>query len=523
MKIKYKHYVLGIASLFGIFCLGNSASAYTTEGGYDDVAGGYSYSYTATCDELDYLIENGVPDPHWGYIHITLSNDCQKDLVIPSGKKVYLWGKGEAAISSYRDENDDLISVYGGTLTNASGDTITVEEGATLAIYGEVINTSSGKAAINNSGRLFMMGTKLTGDEDGYVLKNSGITTATTGTSFNDSGFTNSGTFYVTGGKYPYHDINQFIVSGCSPNSDATYPDDDVSCGNNRGNAYFRLPEALPDGASVKVTSAFPEIANALGMEIVSFDHSVIEVTGNAIDGFTLTPKKSGDVWIGTQDYTKGAGQKYSVVYEVENANKSTKDYLANNLNDEETSKIIEAVRSDDELYMDLDISKLEQDEVSAEYKNLVNDKLMKGELLNYYDIYYLLKGRNAGEIARIDDLGDGVDDVVDVAVDMPEGLPEVQAGKSRNFFVVRLHEDGTKTKVDKLDVSKKGDKLHFKSGKFSTYALGYEDVDNISAPNSGVITHFEDGSAQSSILGSILCLATATGTLYYISKKQRA
>jgi hypothetical protein len=115
------------------------------------------------------------------------------------------------------------------------------------------------------------------------------------------------------------------------------------------------------------------------------------------------------------------------------------------------------------------------------------------------------------------------VDDVVDVAVDMPEGLPEVQAGKSRNFFVVRLHEDGTKTKVDKLDVSKKGDKLHFKSGKFSTYALGYEDVDNISAPNSGVITHFEDGSAQNSILGSILCLATATGTLYYISKKQRA
>lgn len=512
MKIKYKHYIIGVASLLGIFCLGNSASAYTTEGGYDDIAGGDYLRYTATCDELDELIENGVPDPHWGYINITLSNDCQKDLVIPSGKKVHL--------------NTNMGSDPWRTLTNVSGDTITVEDNAVLVFSGEATNTTPGKSVIQNAGRLFLSSAHLSGTGDGYVLRNSGVTTAITNTSFNNSGLINSGTLYIAGGQYPYHDVSKYIVSGCSLGPDEAYPDDTVNCGNYRSNirdAYFKLPEALPDGASIKLESAFPEIANALNMEVISFDSSIVEVTGNAVTGFTLTPKKSGDVWIGGQDFTKGAGQQYSVVYKVENANASTKDYLANNLSDEETHKVVEAVRSDDELYMDLDINQLKQDEVATEYQDLANKEAKKGALLNYYDIYYLLKGRNAGEIARVDDLGDGVDDVVDVAVDMPEGLPEVQAGKSRNFFVVRLHEDGTKTKVDKLDVSKKGDKLHFKSGKFSTYALGYEDVDNISAPNSGVITHFEDGSAQNSILGSILCLATATGALYYISKKQRA
>lgn len=524
MKIKYKHYIIGVASLLGIFCLGNSASAYTTEGGYDDIAGGDYLRYTATCDELDYLIENGVPDPHWGYINITLSNDCQKDLVIPSGKKVSLFGKGAAEIGGYRDEETgDWISIYGGTLSNNNGDTITVEKGATLVLYGEVSNTSSNSAVINNSGRLFLSGAKLSGTANGYVLKNSGTVTAYTETSFNNSGLINTGTIYVAGGRYLYHDINKYIVAGCSLGPDTAYPDDTVNCGDYRSNikdAYFRLPEALPDGATVTVKSAFPEIANALAMEIISFDPSIVVVTGNATDGFTLTPKKSGTLWIGGQDFTHGAGQQYSVIYDVKNANTSTKDYLANNLSEDETHKIVDAVEADDTLYMDLDINKIDQEDVDTTYKNLVNDELTNGELLNYYDIYYLLKGRNAGEIARIDDLGDGAEDVVDVSIDVPEDLPEVPAGKTRRFFAVRIHEDGTRTLVDKLNVSKEGNKLHFKSGKFSTYALAYEDVNNISAPNSGVVTRFESGSAQDCMAMSAICAIAMISVLYYISRK---
>ena len=142
MRIANKKYLLIFASLFGIFCFNDTVSAYSTDSYYDAIAKGDFIRYTAACNELDDLIENGVPDPHWGYIDITLSNNCQKDLVIPSGKKVRLTLK--------------YATNEGGTLTNNTGDTITVENNAVLVLAGEASNTSPDKAVVNNSGRLFL-------------------------------------------------------------------------------------------------------------------------------------------------------------------------------------------------------------------------------------------------------------------------------------------------------------------------------------------------------------------------------
>lgn len=528
MKKINKKSTLIIASLIGIFCLGNSASAYSSETYHDDVVDGDTIYYTAACDELDYLIQNGAPDPHFGYVNITLSNDCQKDLVIPSGKKVRLSLKHESG--GYRDSvTGDWVTTYeGGTLTNDSGDTITVGNGAVLVLSGNAFNTTSEKTVLNNSGHVFLYGAHLSGAEDGYVIRNSGTLSTTRGTSFNNSRLGNSGTIYVTGGKYLYHDMRQYIVDGCdiAQNDDLPYSDDTVACGKNNinlSNAWFALPEALPDGASITLTSAYPEIANALNYEVLSFDSSTMEVAGNALDGFTLTPKKSGSVWIGIQNFTLGVGRQYSVVYEVENASSSVKDYLANHLSADIIHRIIEAVAAHDKLFMDFDISQLDLENINSTYKNLVNEIIEKATVLGYFDIDYLLKGQSAGNLANIDNLGDDEDDTVDVSVDLPDNLPEVLSGKTRHFFVIRIHEDGTKTIVDRINATEKGGRLHFKSGKFSTYALAYEDVDELSAPNSGINTRSENASAMSDNIGAAVCAFSIAGIMSIVIRKRMA
>ena len=61
----------------------------------------------------------------------------------------------------------------------------------------------------------------------------------------------------------------------------------------------------------------------------------------------------------------------------------------------------------------------------------------------------------------------------------LPEELKKSEEGTTRKYYVVRHHEEEGKEEVELLEakVSEDGNHLVFKTDRFSTYALAYEDV----------------------------------------------
>lgn len=69
----------------------------------------------------------------------------------------------------------------------------------------------------------------------------------------------------------------------------------------------------------------------------------------------------------------------------------------------------------------------------------------------------------------------DATAEMVDIALDMPEGLPALKKNMTRSFMVLRLHDgvvEGVPTKL-----SEDGEQIIFQTDKFSTYLLTYSDV----------------------------------------------
>ena len=69
----------------------------------------------------------------------------------------------------------------------------------------------------------------------------------------------------------------------------------------------------------------------------------------------------------------------------------------------------------------------------------------------------------------------------VTVELELSEEARNVPSGFTRNFYVIRIHD----SKVDRLDATRNGNNLSFKTNKFSTYAVAYVDVkNNTSSPS---------------------------------------
>lgn len=61
--------------------------------------------------------------------------------------------------------------------------------------------------------------------------------------------------------------------------------------------------------------------------------------------------------------------------------------------------------------------------------------------------------------------------------IDVPSDLPAIEGGKTRVFYIYRIHSySGTPT-LERLSTTRSGDKLSFVTDKFSTYAVGYIDT----------------------------------------------
>ena len=141
-------------------------------------------------------------------------------------------------------------------------------------------------------------------------------------------------------------------------------------------------------------------------------------------------------------------------------------------LEGENTDKYV--VVKEDELVLEVLSGLVPEEEIPAEELQLIKDAIKnKFSLATYY----------AADLAILTPNGDivGYDaepgEAVEVEFGLPMNLPKVKSGYTRKYYVIRVH-NGKVTIIDNVKVKDDGT-ISFKSDKFSTYALAYEDVKN--------------------------------------------
>lgn len=192
--------------------------------------------------------------------------------------------------------------------------------------------------------------------------------------------------------------------------------------------------------------------------------------------------------------------------------------------NEKTDSIIAQSILKDDKLAektkdisvnVNVEIEAIKEENASEEVKTAmkaIKESAGKATVASFFDISILVKNTNTGEsLGNITNLTEEIE----LMILLPENLKNTDAKLNRNYYVLREH-DG---KVDtiKAELSKDGKYLVFKTDKFSTYALAYEDVAKVDVK----VPQTSDGITTAIIVGT-LAIVSAAGICLYL-KKQNA
>lgn len=159
----------------------------------------------------------------------------------------------------------------------------------------------------------------------------------------------------------------------------------------------------------------------------------------------------------------------------------------------------------------------IEYDEEDMEFFEFVKefkDTVDKYNVIGYYEISAL----KVTEDNDVVDLPSEISEPVEVKLVLPEELPEVKEGFTRKYYVVRVH-NGEVTVIDDVTVNDDGT-VSFKSDKFSTYALAYEDVVNETPKEEVKPVDTFDGGIVSYIVMMVAMLGMITYVSLYLKKR---
>lgn len=121
----------------------------------------------------------------------------------------------------------------------------------------------------------------------------------------------------------------------------------------------------------------------------------------------------------------------------------------------------------------------VEKEEFEEEEVALIEKEIKdKYTLASYYGVVVLA---STPEEEVVDPKIEETVEPVEVKLELPQDLPKVKEGFTRKYYVIRVH-NGEVTVIE--DVKDNGDgTVSFKSDKFSTYALAYNDVEKTVTP----------------------------------------
>ena len=146
---------------------------------------------------------------------------------------------------------------------------------------------------------------------------------------------------------------------------------------------------------------------------------------------------------------------------------------------------ITEAIENGDSVTVELETKELEDKNVSDEVKKSVEEKiknddtLKDAKVLGYFDINLLVKVNDDTLDEKVTELNKEIEVKVDVS-ELVKKLDKVASNKVRKYYVIRIH-DG---KTDVIEATLNDDNtLSFKTDRFSSYTVTYQDVDAPSNP----------------------------------------
>ena len=152
----------------------------------------------------------------------------------------------------------------------------------------------------------------------------------------------------------------------------------------------------------------------------------------------------------------------------------------------------------------------LDEDEIKElEALKKAIDEIEKYTIIGFYDISLNGVTEEGYAIVPFEES----EEPLEITLELPEDLPEVKEGFTRKYFIIRIHGDENEvTVIDDVTVDEDGN-IKFKSDKFSTYVLGYNDVEEVEAPNT-----FD--SIISYIVLALVMIALVGCTSLYLKKR---
>lgn len=553
-----------LSTSLALACLScNHASAYTyvgymgTEEGtleyfnaHGDGMGGLDFA--VGCNELNSFIANNTSS-YWTNIYLT--EDCSANITIPTGKKINLLT--DYYTYSYTGPNGGTVTKYYGsldsantsfpavdhykynslnytdvshTLTNAgSGSTITIENDATLILTGEVSGTTN--AAINNSGTMMSMATV-----NGNIIVNSSGSLYLNGGDYTNANFSNiTGSLKIVDAKITSSGIaNEYTVNGCKieQSNDGKY----VITQPGYPYQYFKnayIPVAVDIDMPQTITGvSYPEIVEASMVNGVSWDTSVLKVSGTPTTGITLTGVKGGVIGFHVQNqyYTTLTGYNASdpieryqeiMVYRLPEGTSTEKriqfNKILNNLFPASENGFIpegplRAFIESSGGTLDLEFTEetIDESDVPEEDLDLIQDSAKENNstIEEYYEISAaIVEADTSNELYDITDLGDDVTQTFKLPAPEIEGVDKYDAV----YQVYRVH-DG---EVELLPSTIENGEIVFDTNKFSTYAIGY--TNKVGVPNTGAGSIKE---VVKSIIGSIAASGILSAAMIVTMRK---
>lgn len=192
--------------------------------------------------------------------------------------------------------------------------------------------------------------------------------------------------------------------------------------------------------------------------------------------------------------------------------NEKVDDILLDSLaKDKEVAEVVE--KAGVSVNVAVEVDKIDEKTASKEVKEAmaaIEEKVGKGTIAHFFDVTVAVKNANTGdEIATISNLTEEIE----LMILLPESLKNTDKDINRKYFVVREHEG--KVEIIDAKLSEDGKYLVFKTDKFSTYALAYEDVaKEVANPDTF------DGINSYLILGAISLICLVTIAIYVKNKR---
>ena len=183
------------------------------------------------------------------------------------------------------------------------------------------------------------------------------------------------------------------------------------------------------------------------------------------------------------------------VKFSVKDSEK-TKEVLLNSI------KVKESLSNqidDERVKIEVEVSKMEESKIDEEVVKILKNKVGGATIATFFDITIAIKEIGNNEvIGSLDELTEKIE----LMILLPEELRNTLETVERTYYVVRYH-DGVAEKIE-AKLSDDGKSLVFKTDKFSTYALAYEDV-KAENPSTGDGIVLYIGLACLSVVGLII------------------